>query len=154
MLKIEVQLWCDVCGAYPPKIVSEPTFIRTTWLATNASGTLVLPEGWLRGGWRTEEWESEKTYCSDVCQDREVELPELAALLEGRHRWESKTSELRCDNCGDMCKRLANQNTPRYILPPGWSHATRYLLCGKCMARPEVVVEYHRRAASSPHLAW
>jgi len=143
MLKLKAQLWCDVCGVYPPKSQQAGSdIIRWVWLSTDGSGTLLLPEGWERGGYGM--WTSEKAYCSSVCKAREVEAEELSKVKEGQHLWEAHTNLLHCTHCGTTCSRYAGRHTPRFVMPPGWSNQSSYLLCEICANNPDILKKWQR----------
>ncbi len=132
MLRIKAELFCDVCGRYPDGVqYHHPSQSWFTWTQVNASGAIVLPEGWVSGA-----WDSTQTYCGVVCKARVDEVAELKAK---KATAVGSTDSVHCNGCAKTQYRLANYLHPRYVLPPGWVEDPDVVLyCGACMAKPEI----------------
>ena len=136
MLRVKTELWCDVCGRYPEDVEwHHPSATYFTRLAVNASGSLVLPEGWVAG-----EWDSIEVYCSTVCKARIGESEELRAA--GKVAAETDRPDLACNGCGTKEWRWSNYRVQRFVLPPGWVYqpgvrTEGLLFCASCVANPE-----------------
>lgn len=137
-LRVKTDLWCDICGSYPTKAKPHhPSNTFYTELYVNASGTLVLPEGWCTG-----PWESTTTFCSVTCQAREAELEERRQRK--KHRGLGGGDE-KCSFCGKVQLRLGCQD--RYLLPPGWGIVGRYYtLCAACYPNETIRARYPVRS--------
>jgi len=136
VLCVKAELWCDVCGRYPEWCeYHHPSQTYFTQLAVNASGQMVLPEGWVAG-----EWDSTDVYCSTVCKARVGESEELR--LAGKVAAETDRPDLGCSGCGTKQWRWSNWRVQRYVLPPGWVYHSGVrteglLFCAACEAKPE-----------------
>ena len=137
-LRVKGDLWCDVCGSYPKGVqFHHPSGTHYTELYVNASGAIVLPEGWCQG-----EWASTLTFCSSGCEARQVELAEHRA----GGRWQSQ-GDVKCDHCGAVQRRRHTAAAPYYLLPPGWGVVGRYYkLCGTCSPQAEVRARFPVRS--------
>jgi hypothetical protein len=145
LLRVKSELWCDVCGSYPAAVqYHHPSSTYFTYLAVNASGALVLPEGWCTG-----DWAETTMYCSEVCKARVLENE--AKKATGKSAGDTDRPDLYCCECNARQWRKSGPQEVRYVLPPGWSCSHFYLLCGACSAKPTIQEKYRKiNAAYDP----